>query len=454
MKKLLIAFLLIPVAVFGQLDTVNIGTSANDGTGESLRSAFRKQNIQTIAYNTAELYRFSLAGTGDIILTSSAATNIILPTTGTVATTTNIGDTLTARIAAATVALAAADTNTYGGPTTRTFVESLLGSGGGLSANRLPFIIGVTTGAPAADDSTVVHAEFAGKHIDVYRDGAKQYQNFTATNTVDGFRLNSSTITVNPVWVDGEQVLVDIIEPILWDYLSLTGQESALLDSLNGYWKFDETSGTTAIDAMGVQNGTTGTATVNVAGVLGRAYDFDLATDVVNIPYNANTVPSGADFSISFWFKMDVLPSVATRDEYLFQQNRSASPYSSHSIYVDDANDKVTVSTRNTDGTQFTVQSALGISIDQWYHLVFINAGNGEDLQLYLNGIDVSASAGTFTGTLLASTSTTCFGNAYSGSASYFDGIIDEPGIWNKALTSDEVAALYNEENGNTHPFN
>jgi hypothetical protein len=137
-----------------------------------------------------------------------------------------VTDTITARIANATVGLAAADTNTYGGATTRTFVESLLGSGSGLSAQRLPFIIGTTTGAPTTSDSTVVHTAFNGKHIDVYRDGAKQYQNFTATNTVDGFRVSGSTITVNPLWQDGEQVLVDIIQPILWSYLSLTGQES------------------------------------------------------------------------------------------------------------------------------------------------------------------------------------------------------------------------------------
>lgn len=369
------------------------------------------------------------------------------------ATPMQISDTITARIAAATVGVAAADSNIYAGYTTRTYVESLLGSGEGLSAKRLPFIIGVTTGAPSAADTIVVHSEFEGKHIDLYRDGAKQYQHFTATNTLEGFRLSNDTIYVNPAWQANEQILVDIIEPILWSYLSLEGQESTLLDSLNGYWKFDETSGTSVIDAVGMQDGTTN-ATANVVGKLGRAREFDAATDVVNIAYNANTVPSGADFSVAMWFKIDSLPSVTSRENYLFQQNVGASPWSAHYVYVDDDDDKIHVGSRNSSGTVYNVISTDAISVDTWYHVVFVNRGDGETLQLYVNGSDVSASAGTFSGTLIVAASTTCFGNSYSGAGAYLDGIIDSPGIWNKALTSDEVTELYNSGNGVTYPFN
>lgn len=364
-----------------------------------------------------------------------------------------IADTMTARIAGATVGLAAADTNTYGGAATRTFVEAQLGSGSGLSAQRLPFIIDVTTGAPDSGDSTVVHSEFEGKHIDLYRDGAKQYQQFTATNIYEGFRVSEDTIYVNPVWQADEQVLVDIIEPILWSYLSLEGQESALLDSLNGYWKFDEASGTAVVDATGTQNGTTN-ATAAATGKLNLARDFDSATDVVNIAYNANTVPSGADFTVAMWFKIDSLPSVMAQNNYLFQQNIGASPWSAHWLYVSSADDKLHASTRNTDETTYSVLSTDALSVDTWYHVVFVNRGNGQTLQMYVNGTDVSASAGTFTGTLIESASTTCFGNSYSGAASYLDGIIDSPGIWNRALTSGEVTTLYNAGNGKTHPFN
>lgn len=377
------------------------------------------------------------------------------PTVGiaTVATTDDINDSIAEYLNNATIGVAAADSNAYGGYTTRTYVESLLGSGSGLSAKRLPFIIGITTGAPAASDSTVVHSGFEGKHIDLYRDGAKQYQQFTATNLYEGFRLSNDTIYVNPAWQANEQVMVDIIEPILWSYLSLEGEESSLLDGLNGYWKFDESSGTAVVDATGTQNGTTN-ATAGVAGKLNMARDFDAATDVVNIAYNANTVPSGADFSVAMWFKIDSLPSVMAQNNYLFQQNVGADPWSAHWLYVASSDDKLHASTRNTDGTAYSVLSTDALDVDTWYHVVFVNRGDGQTLQMYVNGTDVSAFAGTFTGTLIEAASTTCFGNAYSGASSYFDGIIDSPAIWNRALTSDDVTALYNAGLGNPHPFN
>ena len=365
-----------------------------------------------------------------------------------------INDTMTARMATATVGLAAADTNSYGGPTTRTFVESLLGSGSGLSAERLPFIIGTTTGAPTTADSTVTHANIAGKHIDVYRDGAKQYQNFTATNTVEGFRVNDGTITVNPLWQDGEQVLVDIIQPILWSYLSLEGQESSLLTDLNGYWALDESSGTTVTDATGTQNGTTN-ATV-IAGKLGNGKYIDGINDAVAITHNDGIIPKGVDFSVSMWFYLDSLPSTVSGLEgyYLFNQLNTASPIEPHNIQIKATNDLFDCHSRNTSGTDYTVTNSSIISDSTWHHVVFVNRGNGQTLQLYIDGTDVSASAGTFTGTLFEGLSNTYFGHAYNGAAVFFRGRIDECGIWGRALTSGEVTTLWNSGNGKIYPFN
>ena len=62
MKRLLIILLLVvPLAVFGQLDTINIGSSANSGTGESLRSAMLKTNRVIKRLNTLELHNVTSA---------------------------------------------------------------------------------------------------------------------------------------------------------------------------------------------------------------------------------------------------------------------------------------------------------------------------------------------------------------------------------------------------------
>jgi hypothetical protein len=53
MKKLIILILLALSSItYGQLSQINVGTSANDGTGESLRSAFQKVNLGITQINT------------------------------------------------------------------------------------------------------------------------------------------------------------------------------------------------------------------------------------------------------------------------------------------------------------------------------------------------------------------------------------------------------------------
>ena len=66
--------------------------------------------------------------------------------------------------------------------------------------------------------------------------------------------------------------------------LVLTGPAKAADPDLVGYWKFDETSGTTAQDASG--NGQDGTLNGDpqwAAGMLGGALEFDGDGDYVDI---------------------------------------------------------------------------------------------------------------------------------------------------------------------------
>ena len=53
MKKLIILLIMTFACLigYGQLDTTNVGTSANSGTGEGLRSAFLKVNRAIVRLN-------------------------------------------------------------------------------------------------------------------------------------------------------------------------------------------------------------------------------------------------------------------------------------------------------------------------------------------------------------------------------------------------------------------
>ena len=81
------------------------------------------------------------------------------------------------------------------------------------------------------------------------------------------------------------------------------------------------------------------------------------------------------------------------------------------------------------------------VQLNTWYHVAMTY--DGTNLLLYVNGI---ADAGTAaTGSIVTSTEPLRIGGSYSGGwGNYkFAGLIDEPTVYNRALTATEVSALY-----------
>lgn len=95
-------------------------------------------------------------------------------------------------------------------------------------------------------------------------------------------------------------------------------------------------------------------------------------------------------------------------------------------------------------GSNYLTINATGNSTGTWYHVVYVQNGNAQ--ALYINGV----SKGTATATLptLSSFTTNYIGS--TGTSAYFQGDIDELYFWSKALSSQEIADLYNSGTGNS----
>ncbi|MDC6470540.1 PKD domain-containing protein, partial [Flavobacteriales bacterium] len=75
---------------------------------------------------------------------------------------------------------------------------------------------------------------------------------------------------------------------------------------------------------------------------------------------------------------------------------------------------------------------------NQWDHFVCIIDNN--QMSIYINGVlDANSTIGSFN---LASTGNLCIGSRYSNE--WFKGKLDDIGIWNRALTNQEIQAIYN----------
>lgn len=192
---------------------------------------------------------------------------------------------------------------------------------------------------------------------------------------------------------------------------------------LISYYKLDETSGA-VVDSVGTFNGVNYGATTNVAGIIATAYNFS-STNIVNV---SNFV-FGSSGSVFGWLKM-----TSTENQEIILgtgANHVDCQIFSNSVYC-------------SMGGSFINSGAL--SAGTWYNIVF--TWDGTTQRLYVNGLNVAnlteASTTTLTPATLNLGNTVDRNNAIRG-------VLDEVGVWSRALTPTEVVQLYNSGDGITY---
>jgi hypothetical protein len=211
---------------------------------------------------------------------------------------------------------------------------------------------------------------------------------------------------------------------------SIPEAQADISTGLVGHWKFDNTTN----DSAGTNHGTFNGGTPSyITGKLGQALSFDGSDDYVNLNTPASTFISASTGSISLWIKpqgsapsgnvWEVNPAVADAGAFL----------GIHRGIVGGA-DRIWV--YNWDGSDDHIGASYVMG--EWVHIVWVHA-NGT-LYGYKNG------------TLFGSTpsgNTTDLSNPLAiGSGfnlhTYTSDAIDEVRVYNRALSSSDIAELYN----------
>jgi hypothetical protein len=193
---------------------------------------------------------------------------------------------------------------------------------------------------------------------------------------------------------------------------------------LVGYWTFDgpDISGTTAYDRSGQGNNGTINGPVKAGGKIGQGLNFSQNTHRVTMsgPDLGNT------YTLSAWFNIRSFPS--SWSSLISQDNNNAFCLSN--------TNKVSFYYSSTDHLNNTA-----INFNQWHHAAVVtNSGN---VTFYLDG----AADGTATGA-------PALNLRYIGtdvSQDTLDGKIDEVRVYNRALSADEIKALYNQAGSKFH---
>lgn len=209
---------------------------------------------------------------------------------------------------------------------------------------------------------------------------------------------------------------------------------SATPFDLYGYWKFDETSGTTAADVTGTHNATLAAGATWVAGKFNNAIHFNAAaTSYANFP--TGLVSSLNDFSITTWVKVDANATWAR----IFDFGKGTTNY----MFLAPASGSSTVRfaiTTNSSAGEQQINNAAVLSTGVWHHLAVTLSGIIG--VLYIDGVPVGTNTGmTIHPSTLGNTVTNYLGKS-QWSDPVFSGSVDEFRIYNRALSATEISSL------------
>ncbi|PCJ03251.1 MAG: hypothetical protein COB14_00535 [Alphaproteobacteria bacterium] len=217
--------------------------------------------------------------------------------------------------------------------------------------------------------------------------------------------------------------------------------------ALVGHWRLDETSGSTITDSSGSGNGGTWSDNVNadvaeetVAGKLGTSIHFDGTDDYVTIADNAAlSGGTNATLTWSFWFNPDSIPA---GEAQLLTKSLSSENKDWEFAYKDGQTVRFYYENGSGNDAPCRCDTISTFNTGEWNLITATYDGNTNALKMYVNG--VLESTFTLTYDLPDTTGSVQIGQrSYAAGVNNFDGDIDDVRIYDRVLTSTEIAYLY-----------
>jgi hypothetical protein len=212
------------------------------------------------------------------------------------------------------------------------------------------------------------------------------------------------------------------------------GKPGQTRPGLVGWWPGEGN----ANDIVGTNNGTLVNGAGFAPGEVGQAFSFDGVSSYVSIPDSPSLDTFVSSITIETWIRMNQLTADWNWEGIVTKGN------SSWRLQV-------------TAGAKTVAFSATGVSPHadlygsrsvydgQWHHVAGVY--DGTNMFLYVDGtLDVSQPA---TGSISQNSLPLCIGQTADSTGYYFNGLIDEASIYNRALTASEIQTDYAAGGGN-----
>lgn len=205
------------------------------------------------------------------------------------------------------------------------------------------------------------------------------------------------------------------------------------------WWHAQDTAG----DAIGGNNGSLEGGATFTNGKVGRAFLFNGTSGFITIANNGSMDFGVGDFTIEGWCRFD---SFATDGEILHKVTGTVPSDQTYFLEFSaiPGQPSLRFMVRNTDANQNDLVVPVSLVLGLWYHVAAVRATNMNSL--YLDGaligsqiegasVDTGAGGNARIGNIAP--------NGVSGQARFFAGAIDELSLYNRALSSSEISAIY-----------
>ncbi len=227
--------------------------------------------------------------------------------------------------------------------------------------------------------------------------------------------------------------LIYLISFVLVLGLVLTSVAKAADPDLVAYWKFDEGSGTTAVDSTG--NGNDGIFVGDpkwVPGKLGGALEFD-GDDYLNCG-NDPSLEIRDQITIAFWFQVEAFQNTW---EAFFSKGDSAYRVSRGGGNGDGSH--LGISGTGAGGGNGWFNGPTIITGGDWHH--FAGTFDGAEGRIYIDGV-LDATSPAAAGPINIETDPLWIGNNSQNTSRQLHGLMDDVRLYNRALRDVEILGI------------
>jgi len=191
-------------------------------------------------------------------------------------------------------------------------------------------------------------------------------------------------------------------------------------------------------DSFGENHGTLQSGISFSDGMVGQAFSLDGSDDYVSIPKIAAWDFGTTSFSLMAWFKTGV--SSGIRDILRYDNAYTNGIWAL--VVLPGGQIDFAIYNNNRVGTDCV--TPLTYCDNNWHLAIGVRDSSVSTLKIYIDGFLVNEVPEPNRNVVGASTAYPAIGRCGSYNGEYFAGLIDEPMVFKKALTTEEVAALYN----------